>query len=387
MKKVVYVSYQPITEYTKSNFYIDKVKEEGFDVEYWDLTNIFFPGILERNYSYEAVRILNTYKELESKFKEQKNVETIYVLIFTYEYRTLKFFRILQEYKCKTIFFARGAIPSSVYSTPLRAKLLKAINPSRLKNFILNKYAAYQKKKGDIKPYDLILNAGKLGFVTIGMGSEIEVEKSEFIDINSIDYDKYQDTINVEDIVGYKYGLFLDTYFPKHPDMIMLGIKTMSPKDYYADINKFFDFLEFKYKTRIVIAAHPKAEDYRTNNPFNGRKVIFNKTAELSRHCDFAMTHMSTSVSYSVLNKKPVLFLTSNQFKSIMPDYDRWIANLANVLGGSLVDMDNLNDMGINISTVNQEKYDDYKFQYLTSKGSENKTTKEIFVNLLKETL
>lgn len=385
IKKIIYISYLPLMEYSRMNFYIDSIRYEGFDVEYWDLTKVYFNNLVMDAIDVDYIRKFDVLKDVELEIVKQQNNNCLYVVNITYEYRVLNLFRLFTKYNCKTSFFARGAMPSSIYHTSLGVKILKALNPSRLRIYILNKYAAYLKQTGIVKPYDFIFNAGYLGFVTVGVAYDIERKTSKIIDINSIDYEKYLNAIETENLIGHNYCLFLDECLPSHPDTVMLGIKTMPPVDYYKDLNVFFDFLESNYKIPVVIAAHPKSGGYKINNPFNGRKVVSNKTAELARHCDFAMSHLSTSLSYAVLNNKPILSLTNNLFESYMPDYHRWIADMSEVLGSNLIDMDNYKKDDINIYTVNEKKYDNYKFQYLTSKSSENIKTGDIFISLLKQ--
>ena len=47
--KVVYIGYQPLTEKVKSDFYFNIVLENGFELEYWDLSSIYFPNVLKDN--------------------------------------------------------------------------------------------------------------------------------------------------------------------------------------------------------------------------------------------------------------------------------------------------------------------------------------------------
>ncbi len=62
-----------------------------------------------------------------------------------------------------------------------------------------------------------------------------------------------------------------------------------------------------------MIAAHPSADFEK--NPFNGRKIIFNKTDVLVKESMGVLMHTSNSLSYVYLNNVPVAFLTNAAYK------------------------------------------------------------------------
>ena len=87
--------------------------------------------------------------------------------------------------------------------------------------------------------------------------------------INYFDYDDFLSTKFSQRIIPEKYCVFHDEYLPHHPDFSMLGINTVDEKLYYKDLNIFFNLIEETYKVKVVIAAHPKAEKYKSFNLFN----------------------------------------------------------------------------------------------------------------------
>ncbi|MCD0473664.1 hypothetical protein LPB87_04565 [Flavobacterium sp. EDS] len=385
IRKVIYIGYQPLTVKVQQDFYFSKVIESGLEVEYWDLSNIYFPNILVDHLDEEYIIKVNDFKELELRLINQKKIDCLYVLHITYEYRVIKLFSLLTKYNCKISFFARGALPVSGDITPLRIKILKALNPIVLCNFIKNRYAGFQKKRKKIKCYDFVFSAGELGWLSIGCGANIDKMNSKVINVNSHDYDAFIEANNFKNIIGNKYCLFLDEYLPHHPDYKLIGMETIDSFLYYTGINDFFDFIEEKFKIEVVIAAHPKAKNYTIENPFNGRKIIFNETARLTKFSEFTIAHLSTSQSFSILNDKPIISLTSNILKKIMPQRDRFISFFSQTLGSSYINLDEFALEDINCSTVNIQKYENYKYKYLTSKESETKITSDVFIKTITE--
>ncbi len=383
--KVVYIGYQPLTEKVKSDFYFNIVLENGFELEYWDLSSIYFPNVLKDNLFEDYISKMNTFTELERMIALQNKEKCIYVLHITFEYRVIRLFKLLTQYNCKTSFFARGALPICGDISPITLKIKKGLNPKLLLNFAKNKYAMYLKKSGKIKFYDLVFSAGELGYLSIGCGSQIDKLNSKFININSTDFDAFFDNVTVKKSIEKKYCLFLDEYLPHHPDFILLGIKAVPADVYYSTLNDFFNIIEEKYNLEVVIAAHPKALGYKNKNPFNGRDVFFNDTARLTKFSEFTLTHLSTSQSFSVLNNKPILSLTSDCLKNVMPQYNRFISYMSDVLGSSFVNVDHFLINELNVSNTDNLKYDDYKYKYLTSAISEKENSSDIFIKTISQ--
>jgi len=381
---IVYINYQPLTEKVKRDFYFDLVVERGYFIEYWDLTNIYFPNILQDHLSEECIIRFNSYAEIENAIAGKQNDRSLYVLMVSYESRVLKLFSLLTKYHCKTSFFARGAIPSQAGNIKsMMIKISKALRPTLLFSFFENKYASIQKKQGKIKYHDFIFNAGEFGFQFIGYGYQIDRAKATIIPLNSFDYDRYISASGCSNLLEHRYCLFLDEYLPFHPDFHLLGIETIEPTSYYKELNRCFDLIEKKYNVEVVIAAHPKAEKYRTNNYFNGRRIFFDKTAELTKYAEFTLAHASTSISFTVLEKKPIYFLFCDQIKSKMPTIFHLILSFSASLEGALVNMSDLYSEMTPLNPVNHAKYIDYKYKYLTSKDSERRISADIFCDFI----
>ena len=79
--------------------------------------------------------------------------------------------------------------------------------------------------------------------------------------------------------------------------------------------------------------------------------------------------HDSTAVSYAVLYEKPMMFVFNNQLTSLRFDsnYSSIIA-FHKELEVELINIDNINDLDVlSIPIVDKEKYNLYKYEYLTS--------------------
>lgn len=384
IKKIIYIGYQPLTVKVRDDFYLLIVQEQGFEIEYWDLHKIYFPDVQLSGIKAEYIFSVNNLIDLESRIANQSINQSLFISIITFEFRVIKLFLLLKKYNCQTAFFARGALPfAPTTSKSIFSKIKKSFNPKLLFAFLRNNYASYLKNKGKINNYDFVFNAGELGIQTIGIGYHTEKSKSKIFQINSFDFDKYIQNRDSVNLIDTKYCLFLDEYFPYHPDFKILGIETLEPIEYYNSLNRFFNLVETRFKIEVIIAAHPKADGYKTNNPFNGRKIFFNLTAELTKFAEFTIAHCSTSISFAVLNEKPVIFLYSDLLKSTMPSYFNLIANFSVIFGGALVNVNNFSVKDIVVPAIDQFKYADFKYKYLTSEESESRKSSDIFIEAI----
>mgnify|MGYP000271146221 CR=1 FL=1 len=385
IKKIIYIGYMPLTEKVINDFYIEDALLHNYNIEYWDLSHLIFPDIFYKeksNLSYEF--IFKNLDQVKSRLKYLDIDKSLFILNFTYRFNVVKIFFLLTQYNCKTGYFARGALPT-IKSNNLEfsLRLISFMsNPKKMFYFLKNKLAQIIVKTGLVKPYTIVFNAGFRGTDTIGYNF-INKTSSNFVNINYFDFDDFLSTKLSLRFIAEKYCVFHDEYLPLHPDFSMLGIKTVNSDLYYIELNNFFDLIERKFKVKVVIAAHPKAEKYKTSDMFNNRQVFFGKISSLIKFSEFSILHGSSSVSYSILNVKPCVFITLNSIKINMPTYNRIIRSFADILGQPYININTVSSSDLLIIPVNTIKYDSYKYNYLTSKESENQSSKEIFFQKL----
>ena len=175
---------------------------------------------------------------------------------------------------------------------------------------------------------------------------------------------------------------FIDQNFSYHPDFYIKRRKPIiSSKNYYKNILKYFNFIEKEYKTKVVIAGHPKKG--LKNNPLYQKKykVYYNKTENLISQSRFVIMHYSTAVSYCVLFNKPIIFITNNELKYKRAGYQ--IKTLTDSLGSNIINIDNaFKKIKPN---VNFFKYKKYKNNYLKYPGSEEQNSWDIINEYLKK--
>jgi hypothetical protein len=388
LSHIIYIGYSPLTAKFYSDFYIEKLEQAGFGVEYWDLTSLFHKDLKLHNVLVsEKVLTVDSYKQLEDEIENKKN-HSLFIFNITYSSNIYKLFRLFTKHKCLTAIFARGALPSiSINYSPIKKIFFKfkaIINVRYVAITTLNQLAILAKRFGLIKPYDFIFYAGASGISSIGYGFKYGLKQSSLIPINSFDYDAYL-LVNFKNCryVQEPYCVFLDGYLPYHPDFKMMRLPQLDPYNYYTSLNKFFEWIEHTYKIKVVIAAHPKS-NYEDKKSYGDRMIIKNKTAELVQHAEFVLLHASTAISFAVLFKKPLVFINTNAIKAIYY-YTHYLTIIyfSELLKASYVNVEE-DFNNVNISPINENAYAQYKYNFLTNPQSEHNLSENIFINVLK---
>ena len=375
-----------MTKKVYNDFYFNEVESIGLKVEYWDVSSLFFktiPGVEDSSYLTKTIKF-NTYKEIEEQLKSETSLDKcLFISIMSFDQLIIKLYKLLTKYNCNLGVFGRNVLPFGANANMNILDYLKKINIKRIFNFINFKLLLKYLKNGKIKKYDYVFLAGNYGWRGIGRINQTDINNSIKININSDDYDVCTMLSNKIESTN-KYILFLDEYLPLHPDTILLGIKTIKPNDYYPELNKYFDFIEKKYGLPIIIAAHPKALEYHNKNYFNGRQVLLNQTAALTKDALFVIAHDSTSVNYPIYFNKKIHFITSKNIMNEIAVVHWNTLNFAKYLGCNYQYFDNCNDIFNIVEELPIRNYEQFKLDFHTSPETENKKTVDIFLNFLR---
>lgn len=373
MRKLVYIGYQPLTHKVMDDFFMSDFMRDGYTVQYWDLSKIYFPKItflntIDENWIIKITKI----SQLEQLLKLNKKEEYFYFINFPYGWLVLDVFKLLTKYDAKIGIVARGMIPLPSLTHNLSLKtFLSKLKFEKFVRLVQNKIALLLKKKGLIKPFDLVFYTGDESLGILGIGFQIDIKTANLIPINSSDYEIYlKAKLTVSESVD-KYVVFLDEYLPFHPDWKMLKIEPLEAGKYYQSLNNFFLEIEKKYGLKVIIAAHPKADLYKTQNFFNGREVYFGKTVELVRDSEFVIAHMSTSVGFAVTFEKKIVFVyTDDHYKSMWPQFNI-VLYFSKIFNTQLINIDSLSIIEID-NEIDKERYNDFIYSYMTSKETRN---------------
>lgn len=377
-RKFICISFSHLTDRTSHNLCIDYLVEQGVEVEYWDIVAITRHEYTESHRKVTSyLRVLNTWDDLTAKLKLPENKNAIYLMSLPYAPNFMGVFRLMTRLNCLMVTFAWGASPV-VYARPTPS-IFRTIRqplfwPKKVFDKILMLLLTRMRL---VKPMDLVFAAG-------AVLAKRQSPKTKVVPINFIDYDNYVQIQSNERLVNEgPYAVFLDTNLPYQADLKVCGLPALDPEKYYRSLNRFFELVESEYGLRVLIAAHPKSN--YGSDAFDGRVSLRDNTPLLVRDAEFIITQTSASVSYAVLNKKPIIFIyTDDMLKLYQDTLMPQLHELSSYLESPLINIDEVTDGNqIAIGITNLDRYEKYKYDFLTTLESECTTTQQIFLREL----
>ena len=377
-RKVIYVSFVHLSDKTARDWYLDALIEQGVPVEFWDVTSLIFGDDGCQSNASEVLRVPTSYEQIDALMRRTENHSACYIMLVTYEVRTVRLYRLMSKYDCRMFFFAWGVLPVGKtnkwrdrLSHPARSvvNLMRQLKP-----------AVYRRLKL-IKPFEIVFAAGEAVVASTRYATKV-------VPINLVDYDHY---VRVKSAAGRlvedRYAVFLDVYLPHQSDLAIVGLRPVNAHAYFASLNRFFALLEAMHGIRVVVAAHPKAS--YAGETFAGRAIYQGVTPELVQDAEFVISHHSTSLSYVVLNAKPVMFVYTDEMLALYePTVISYLRGLSAYLDASIHNVDKIaRGEDAAIKPVNAERYGAFKYGFLSTHESENTTTQKIFLHELQACL
>jgi len=372
-EKVIYVSWMPLTKKVSNDWYIDYLISKDQTVEYWDVSYLL-RGELNQTRTINPCYLytIRTYREVKKKLQLPENRDTLFVMLISYDGMRASFYRLFSKKSCRMLYIRWGSQPTISVSKSQKI-ISRLLNPFSLivDIYYLIKGRLYQ-KLNLVRPFEIVFAAGQ--------NSMKNNYSNKVVPINLCDFENHRKAfLESKRLVDGMYAVYLDVYLPFQSDLEMHGMHPLTAELYFASLNHFFQLIEEKYKLKVVIAAHPKA-DYHSD-VFNGREVIYGCTPDLVKDSECVIAEMSTAISYVVMDYKPVFFVHNDEMNNI---YENSVMNdiraIAESLGEPVYNSDRLKDCSqINDPKISKELYDNYKYLYITSPESENVESSEIF--------
>ena len=142
---------------------------------------------------------------------------------------------------------------------------------------------------------------------------------------------------------------------------------------------KFFNELEILLKLKIKIAPHPKVKHKNFPKYYGGREIINQQLAEASKNAKLLITRESAGLSFAALYDKPAVMINSYELiKNKI--FTRKQKYQAEELGIKIINIDEKLDSKEMLDALkfDKKKYEEYKFNYLTSRKDEKANYKII---------
>jgi hypothetical protein len=206
------------------------------------------------------------------------------------------------------------------------------------------------------------------------------------ISAHSFDYEHFRDTCSngMPKVISQlpRYAVYLDENIEGHEDNAEMGLSAPTKEtDFYPALNKFFDRFEHDTGLKVVIAAYPSRKAERLEH-FGGRRSFFDLSAELIRGSHLVFAHASTAISFAVLARRPIVFLTSREIASSW--YGPWIESPSSILHAPLVFIDTVGTPP-NLFRVDESAFALYEDNYIKSKNSPDYSLWDILIRCISE--
>ena len=237
-----------------------------------------------------------------------------------------------------------------------------------------------------IRPPNICILGGESTLKNNGAAALIGKE-TELIWAHSHDYEEYISHLH-ESTTQENLAVFVDSgggVF--HWDQLLpQGKEHLTYEQYFPSLCRFLDYVEVELQLKVIIAAHPKSNHVDYPEYFGKRRVLRDQTLNLIKKSKLVISHASTALTYVVLEKKPLLFLTSAGYEADL-SYSKFMEMMAHSLGTSIINIDE-EPYSINWEkelAVNEEIYLKYKHQYIKKKDSDELNAWQTLANRLKE--
>lgn len=362
MKDIVILNHDPLISRIEESFCIPNLITKGVKITYLDLSNFYIPKFeapyqLERNY----VVKLNSEPEILEYLNNVDIANTIFIseaAPIWISRHIYKFFTDNNAYLIRIQIY-----PHLSTKKNLIKNILSIPFKDLIKTILFKSYVRFHR----IKLWDKVLSSTCIN----------EDER-----INHPDYEEYIKSKCKVDI-NNKHIVFLDECFPTHPEIKYWQGKNFSDLiiPYQQSLKQLFDQIESVFKKDVIICAHPKSQ-YQ-GNEFGNRKIIKGETASLVREAAFVLMHCSMSSVFAILNDKPIVILSSDEYKNNHKDILQGQKEFAKYFDLPIFDIKKWNPCEEDIKPLNHNIRKKYIYSYLTSTKNQEKKNSEIIYEYL----
>lgn len=324
-------------------FYLDYLCD-FFDLEYWDCSKI----LLEKEY------------RVQSAFKRSYDIKINSLWRFNERVKHLpKDTLIIYFALLNTRAYLLNRVLSSHFRHIIRIRVSMII-PNELARNVEKKQERVTSKRKEwllhkvLKKSKLFRIGVKMIFRPIQAKAELEklaenkiysmykwhvmsCEPGSKHHINASNFEKYMRS--KDEASDRRFVVYVDQYFPYHKEL-SLGMTSAEletfAQTHFTKLNRYFEKIEKVYDCPIIIAAHPLSQ--YSSNPFNGRDIQYGATDKLISECEGVVMHNSGSITYVILNDKPVVLLCDSEYKQCI--WYNGVLNLHQKYGIDVVNID-----------------------------------------------
>lgn len=348
---------------------------KNFNLKIFDCT----PWLLPKAFKTRGNKVFNHPSRVEISSLQDliKAIQSDggYILDFVGQFspRAILMFAVFRIRKIRIVVMDSGAYPAPDIFVVARSLTKKILDALRHGGFMLHLMARINwlliKILPNQKPY--------IAFVS---GDAWRTE-SRFlsaykkIPAHSFDYEVYRAEEatgeNISNLNCMPYAVYLDEDIAGHEDNLEMGLAAPASADqFYPALSHFFDKYQLISGQRILIAGYPGEKSQLTNH-FQGREIQYQQTAQLVKNASIVFAHASTAISFAVLWKKPIVFLTSTEISRSW--YQPWIDAPQLLLKARLINIDQNYSFDLSdFKPIDMASYNSYENCFIKAVDSPN---------------
>lgn len=360
--------------------------EQNFDVRIFDCTAWLMPhSFSTRGCSKMDLPNLYSISSL-SRLRAELNKVTGGIAIDyvgQFSMKAILLFQVLKKKEFKLVIIDSGAFPVPEKINIMRFSLLNiatSINTGTVRRALNTLMRRVMLRVLPDQSPDFALVAGESW-----RENSRFIEAKNKISAHSFDYEKYLRVQSSPSTRCFDYAVYLDEKIVDHEDNSELGYPAPVTKDdFLLLLNNFFLEFESSCNMPVIVAGYPSQRINECSQIYAGREMVIGETAELVSNAKVVFTHASTSVSFAVLWRRPIVFLTNNELTKSW--YYPWIEARKSILKAPMVNMGFDSPRQDEISewfTINQEAYQHYEETYIKSQNSPKVSLWTIFRRML----
>lgn len=374
-KKIIFIHFNRfLNEFDWERYEFNKLSKK-FDIKVHVLINLVHPYI--KNNIYDNSKFSKKFDDIDKWKKEINSLDKNSFFIFQsfpYNFTALKLYYFIKLKGFKTSIILINNLPKfKDKGLGYKLNFLDLIT-RKIKSVIFRPHQALGQIKKKIISF-LFFIKPKTFEPDIYFQGGAEKKKNKFsknIAINSWDYSNFLRKKNKNFKLKKDYILYLSDGENRYQtDSHLYNAKsTVDKKAYIKLLNDFFYQIEKKYKTKVVIASHPRGNPkLNFDKDFKNRRIFYNKTSELSARAKLIISTGSTALAYAILCKKPILFIYSDSQHKKNISFMKFQNFYANILRRPRLDIDNFKDLSNYIDNkIDKEAYEKYEKKYIIRK-------------------
>ena len=171
--------------------------------------------------------------------------------------------------------------------------------------------------------------------------------------------------------LNYNYAVYVESTIAHDGDQIILGPNAvkLDKKRWFKNLNNFFNFIEYNYNLKIVIASHPKIDHKKNSNIYGHRKVIKDKARDLIQNANLVFLERSSAINFVIKFKKPAMIIHNEE--TISTSYNkRTHIGLSKLTGIRNIDIEKFSKKDLkDLYFVNKDKYLHFYKKYMNFKN------------------